>query len=177
MSYMEPIRNRAWLDPKTFHAIRWSAWATTECVQAYFELTDGNNTIHIHSDDKNPSCCSTDFKNKLKIVLTMLDRFLQIDPKVDDEFTLRSWLNPETSTYSGSMITYLKKRGAIEISLGLKISCCSQSISWYPDTDKSIKQTKAQVKKIVAELNKLFAAIEKLESNVRTINGNPLFLL
>lgn len=97
---IEKVRGRAWLDDKSFQAIRWSTWAATSCIQGYFEITDGNNTIHIHSNEKEPSCCAEDFVAKVKIVLTMLDRFLAIDRKAANEFTLRTWLNPETSTYS-----------------------------------------------------------------------------
>lgn len=155
------IRGRVWLDEKSFFAMRWSVWYKV-CVQGYLEISDGRSVIHIHSSPNTLEGNTTtlDFVNKLKAMLVMLDRFIKINPKKESDFVLRTWLNPSDSHYSGNMVVYLKRVEGEYVNMGLKMSCCSQTISFSPHDAKSFKRSTKIAKKIAVQITKMLDAID-----------------
>jgi hypothetical protein len=162
------ISNRVWLVSGSFCAMRWSVWKQSgqpEGIEGYLELTDGRTTVHIHSAD--PAAVGKeksleDFVAKLNIMLQMLGNFIKIDPTKDTDFVDRVWLNPEESHFSGSMVVYLKHINDKEYHLGLKISCCKYSLTFYPHNSSTVTKTKLIAKRISVQINKMLDAINEL---------------
>lgn len=158
-------RGRIWLDEKSLQAMRWSIWYRG-CVQGYLEIFDGTSTIRIHSaEDINVGNTTTqDFVEKLKVMLVMLDRFIQIDTKLDKDFVLRTWLNQSDSHYSGNMSVYLKRITGEPINIGLKISCCNETVAFYPTNARELSRTKKIAKKIKDQIQKMLDVIDAFSS-------------
>lgn len=162
------ISNRVWLISGSFCSMRWSVWKQSsepEGIEGFLEITDGKTIVHIHSADpadvgKEKSL--EDFVDKLNIMIHMLDNFIQIDPSKHTDFVDRVWLNPEESHFSGSMVVYLKHINDKEYHLGLKISCCKYSLTFYPHNSNTVTKTKLIAKRISVQINKMLDAINEL---------------